>query len=52
MKNYCESCNVDCLLRNDIVFCEDCEDLLACEDYGVCMRGELVSRYDCYIPRE
>lgn len=52
MKNYCESCKADCLLRNDVIFCEDCADLITCEDYGVCMRGELVSRYECYIPRE
>ena len=52
MKNYCKSCKIDCELRNAVTFCDDCANLVICEDYGVCLRDELVSRYDCYVPRE
>lgn len=52
MKNYCESCKIDCELRNAVTFCEDCANRLLCNEFLLCYRDELCTLQDCYIPRE
>lgn len=52
MKNFCESCLIDCEWRGDVVFCDDCNELSSCNEYCMCPREEFVSHNDCYIPYE
>lgn len=52
MKNFCESCLIDCEWRGDVVFCDDCNELSSCNKYCMCPREEFVSHNDCYIPYE
>lgn len=43
MKNFCESCLIDCEWRGDVVFCDDCNELSSCNKYCMCPREEFVS---------
>lgn len=42
MKNFCESCLIDCEWRGDVVFCDDCNELSSCNEYCMCPREEFV----------